>query len=211
MTSPSPTIEVTALTRLKADAVSHRERLSAIKPEDLIQEAASEGGYAFDASARLYIDARVRQLAQFVLDELGLNLAPMFESAVDAIGEDVVSRVDDLEDAVQEIREESDDSLTEETASQILAVFQMARALANKVLGFARNVDAVTRQRLQKEVRAFQTSETAVRQLVEAITLVDDEEEIPGAPAEAGVQAAVDDAEPEEGADPQAADAGGEG
>lgn len=175
MTTP-PAIDVSKLTQLKADAVSHRERLGAINPA------------SFET---------VADLAQFVLQELGMNLAPMFESAVDALHEDVVARVDDLEDALEEM--DSGDQLSEETAATILAVLQQGRALCNMLAELAKRVDAVTKKRIEGMIKGYRTSETAVRDLVTSITIVDDEPEPAAAPADGGEDSDDDEEDGEDG------------
>jgi hypothetical protein len=209
VSSPSP-VTVSKLMQLKADAVSHRERLSGIDPATLISAATPET--SGDSATRLYVDDRIMELARFVINELGLNLAPMFESAVDAIHEDILPEIGDLQEAVEEILEETGDQLTEETAGLILSVFQQGRAICNHLAEMAKRVDAVTRKRLEQSIKAYRTSETAIRELVQGITLeADAEEGDVGEPAEPGDETATEAPDPEETTEAPAAAAGEEG
>ncbi len=214
MSSPTP-VPISKLTELKADAISLRERLEAFDPAALVTADMAEPAPSVlsDAASRAYVDARLRQLALFVLSELGLNIAPMFESAVDAIHADVTPRLEDLDGAVAEILQgEDDDQLSEEVAGQIKNVLQLARALANRLLQVSKTLDNVTRQRIAKEVNTFKLQETAIRELIDAITLEDEDADPSDAPAEGEdlEAAAPDDAAGDEpDADPVSAGEGG--
>lgn len=188
----SPTVPVSKLIELKADAVAYRERISAEDPKRF---------------------TTLEDVVAWVQTELGLNLAPLFESTVNAIREDIMPVLSDHGDAIDELVDETGDQLTEETSLQIITVFQQGRAICNTLEAMAKNVDAMTRTRIGKAIKLYRTTETAVREVVEMITMEPDADDGEADEAEAPDAEQEDAAEGgDEGGDvEQAAADGGEG
>lgn len=157
MPSPSPVV-VTKLNQLKTDAVMHRERiLRELEPE------------------KIQTPEDVAAFAAWLKTELAFNLVPMFEAAVDAIHEDIGPDIADLRADVDDILNDSGDSLTEETAAQILGVFEQGRVLCNLLEKATAHADSMTKKRAKDAIKLYRQGELSMREVVVAITLPDED------------------------------------
>jgi hypothetical protein len=126
-------------------------------------------------------------LIAFVRSELADNLFPLLEGLVEAIQDDVVAHVDELDDAVDELIDQSEDVLHPETAAQIIGVFEIGKLLCNEMdVMLAALKDDVRRKRVREMVKAYRQSVEVATEAVVGMTLEAEEEE-----EEAKVGAAV--------------------
>lgn len=171
------------LSEIKADCKIHRERLLGMDLDALVLDP--------------------RKLAAFLKAELADNLYPLLEGSVDAIEEDVVAHVDELDDAVEELIDQSEDVLHPETAAQILGVFEICKIVCKELDSILPALkDEVRRRRLKELVKSARQGIEVVAEVVASITL-DPEEEKPAEPTN-------DDAPPADDAPAADDDAAGE-
>jgi hypothetical protein len=134
-----------------------------------------------DASA-VDTPEKLAAFAQTLKNELAFNVLPMFEGVVDAIHEDIGQDIADLREDVDDILNDSGDSLTEETAAQIIGVFELGRVVCNLLEKATLHADAMTKKRAKDAIKAFRQGETSMRDVVTAITLPEELEGDPGDP-----------------------------
>lgn len=123
--------------------------------------------------------------------ELADNLVPLLGAVAEVLEGDVLEPLEELGGAVDQLIDQSDDLLQPTTAAQIRGVLAMAVALVKDLEPLLAKADDLTRKRLADGVTGFRHAAAAVDQLIQAITLEEDE------PA-AGDAADDDDDEPDD-------------
>jgi hypothetical protein len=142
------------------------------------------------------------QLTAFVKSELAENLFPLLEGLVEAIQEDVCAPLDELDDAVDELIDQSEDVLHPETAAQIVGVIEVGKLLCNEMdMLLAALKDDVRRKRVREMVKAYRQAAEVVTELVVNMTL-DDEDE----PTKDGEKKPGAEPEPDAGAEGESED-----
>ena len=179
------------LEQLKADAVMIRERITKEMDPASFPDVAA--------------------LATFLKNEITQNIVPMFESSVDAVLEDLGTEIDDLQDRFDEFVAETGDQLSLETAQQILTVFQQGLVVCAAFQQVLKTAGDVQRKRGLDAIKQFRAVELAVRPVIEAIVVMDDEEpeDAGGEPSDPGDEVPGEAPEGEPAVDESAGAEGG--
>jgi len=173
--------EVLPLEQLKLDAAAARQRL-----------------LDTDVSAL----NSVQELAEWMKTELAFNLYPMFEATSDAIVQDVGAELDELRRDVAELRDGGEE-LSQETAAQIVGVFEMGRQLANMLERVLKTAPAevATKNRAKQLIHGFRAAELAMREIVLSLVVDDgpDGDPVDGEPVNDEAEPDVAAADAQEG------------
>lgn len=202
MADTSP-VAVPGLTQLKADAAAYRERLLQLQPAEIFAPQPVEDG---GPPVELTTDQKLDALFAWFRAELAFSVVPFHEQAVAALEQDVIAEVVDLGEQVDSLMEQAGDMISPDTADQLVGALEAGRAVANLLEKLVKHADQVTRQKATQLIRTFRGLATASQDLIEAIT-VDDEDEPDQPPVSAGGE---DPASDEAGDDQPAEPAGGE-
>ena len=143
-------IEVSRLESLRADAKLHRQRIAKADWSKL-----GDAGKAMKS-------------------ELADNLWPWVEAYCEAVAEEVVGRVDDLDEAVFELIEREDSAIHPELAMMIIGVFEHGKLVAAELEKLLPHADDLQRKRLKDMVHAYRQGAEIVAQRVAEVTLDDD-------------------------------------
>lgn len=146
------------ISELKADLKTYEERLAGLAKTPLTPEE-------FQAA---------------VWRELSDNLVPLMGAVTDVLAQDALEPLEELGAAVDQLIDQSDDLLQPTTSQQIQAVFAMAVALVKDLEPLIAKADDLTRKRLTDGVTGFRHAVNAVVQLVQEITLEEDQPPGPG-------------------------------
>lgn len=113
--------------------------------------------------------------------ELTENVLPLFEGLCNALEEEVVVRVDDLEEAIDELMDQSTDVLHPETSAKIIGVVEFGKQLATELeqLIAKGKLDDLTKKRVKDLVKTYRQGAQIVTDIVTEITIPLDEVEPP--------------------------------
>jgi DNA-binding transcriptional ArsR family regulator len=117
-----------------------------------------------------------------VRTHLSDNLVPLFDMLVTELvkrDDEVDGALDELEEAVDSLIEESSEVLHQETAAQIIGVFELGKSIALDLRGVLEKLDDTMRKRVAKKILSYIKACETVTQTIAEITIEPEADELP--------------------------------